>query len=79
MKKFILILIFILIYCGSGPAEDRAERNCKNGLFLTIVLTNQFSDNGSKIAALTLQKNSCNDTSDSLINRYYRGYVLDKE
>jgi hypothetical protein len=81
MKKLTLILIFILIYCGSGPAEDRAERNCKNSQLSTLaIINNENISIRTKQYWIFLANINCqNQEHDSLINRYYRGYVLDKE
>ncbi len=80
MKLVIIFLISFALFCGREPAEDRAERNCRNGVYAAILLSNQLNDTpSSEIALLTLLKNSCNDYNDSTIDRYYRGYVLDKE
>jgi hypothetical protein len=92
MKLIICFLIILLFnFCGRGPAEDRAETNCRN-YYLTSLLAidaiNNPPDNLSQErkesreeglkAYFFLYDSQCLKP-DSLLNRYYRGYVLGKE
>ena len=77
MRLLVLIIFLLLIGCGNGPAEDRGKQNCKNDLLVVLLLLKN-NDNGGKSLAIGKLNSSCKN-NDSLINRYYRGYVLNKE
>jgi hypothetical protein len=81
MRKFILLLLFILMHCGNGPAEDRGKRNCLNArLFALALYSNNYSTRSILLFSYSAEEFDCDESKrDSTINRYYRGYVKDKE
>ena len=80
MKLLSKILFFIFILnCNRGPAEDRGKENCENFLLTALLLNSQPVNTNRNLLMLSLYKYRCEENNDSTINRYYRGYVLNKE
>ena len=81
--KVIIFSILVLLNCNRGPAEDRAKRNCDDTKLLIVAIYNDrsLSDNLKNSSLFLLDTSrSCNGAiEDSLLNRYYRGYVKNEE
>ena len=81
MRLLVFIIFLLLIGCGRGPARDRAEENCqlnKNYLFL-ILNNNDFGETSKRVTLMETYFKCTEEENDTLLNRYYRGYVLNKE
>ena len=94
MKLIICFLIILFLnFCGSGPAEDRAKTNCRNAILFSLAgidAINQLPEetihksgvnkNSMFFINYSIYEFACyQPIHDSLIERYYRGYVDGKE
>ena len=65
--------------CNRGPAEDRAKRNCEKDKLFAIVVINT-PNISSNLKTAVLYYFDCSDKiHDTYLDRYYRGYVENKE